>query len=83
LGAFLFFVNIGFRTQASLLIPQVMAGHLTFSLSPLKQRIPVLYSSVLSVRASVIALAVGLFSGCLLFKSSSLAQGSDGEQVVG
>jgi hypothetical protein len=43
----------------------------------------VLYSIALSVRAIVIALAVGLFSGCLLCGSSTLAQGSDGDQVVG
>ena len=41
------------------------------------------YSSVLSIRASAIVFAVSLSSGCLLSGSSSLAQRSDGEDVVG
>ena len=38
---------------------------------------------MLSIRASAVVLAVSVFSGCLLFGSFSLAQGSHGEQVVG
>lgn len=65
------------------MLPQVIAGHLTFSLCCLKQRIPVLQSSVRSVRASGIVFGVSLFSGCLLFGSSSLAQGSADERLFG
>ena len=65
------------------MLPQVIAGHLTFSLCCLKERNPVLQSSVRSVRARGIVFGVSLFSGCLLFGSSSLAQGSADERPFG
>jgi hypothetical protein len=79
----LIFVNIGFCFLVSMVIPPVMAGHLTFSLCRLTGRIPVLQSSVLSIRASAIVFGVILFSCCCLLGGPTLAQGSDGERLVG
>lgn len=79
----MFFVNIGFCILTSLVIPQVMAGHVMFSLCCLKGRIPVLHSSLISICARTIVCGVSLLFCYGLLGSSSLARGSDGEQVVG
>lgn len=65
------------------MLRRALPSHFTCSICRFTGRIPVLHLSVLSIRASAIVFALSLFSGGLLFGSSSLAQESDVEDVMG